>query len=574
MGTETFGGIGSGSADFTLSINYLGAMTPIQKWYANGDIAMGYGLGRVFWDESTIRLGIRTTLPTRTLDVAGPDGIHIAQGTPTTPALGDIYVATGSGILTWHDGTAARRTVHAPIALTDNALIRGDGGTTGIQTSGILVSDTDAITGFTLLGIEDTDGTHNLSLKWNENSAANRTLNLLGLTGADRSLTFTADASLGGTNTGDVTLSGTPDYITISGQVITRGAIDLATDITGDLPYANLTPSGSASKLLGRGDSGAGDWQEITLGTGFSISGTTLNFSGGAATVDVDPAGALDGDGSGGDPLAVRVDGVTVIINGSNELEATGTGGAHADTHYEGEADEVDITQLGGYSTVATEFLDGTGDFDTVKDSDLSTSDITTNDVTTSKHGFTPKAPNDSTKFLRGDATWAVPSGGGWALAGTCNSTGTTSTGSWTYSSNVTTVDFIDLSGYKEVLIIVSGVTKDQSRSFCVAVSTNNGSSFLSSSGDYITIDASGVPTNQVNIPNIHNTNATAARYCQVMIHNFSSTDAHSKLWTPMTTQGLGSVGRIPTTSALNAVRVLLSGAGNMTGGDIRIYAR
>lgn len=47
------------------------------------------------------------------------------------------------------------------------------------------------------------------------------------------------------------------------------------------------------------------------------------NFFGLAAT---DPAGALDGDGSAGDPLAVRVDGVTVTINGSNQLEASGSG--------------------------------------------------------------------------------------------------------------------------------------------------------------------------------------------------------------------------------------------------------
>lgn len=36
-----------------------------------------------------------------------------------------------------------------------------------------------------------------------------------------------------------------------------------------------------------------------------------------------------------------------------------------------------------------TMFLDGTGAFDTVKDSDLSTSDITTNNVSTTKHGMT-----------------------------------------------------------------------------------------------------------------------------------------------------------------------------------------
>lgn len=55
----------------------------------------------------------------------------------------------------------------------------------------------------------------------------------------------TARASLGvdpaGTdNSTDVTLAGTPDYITITGQVITRNQIDLTTDVTGALPAANV----------------------------------------------------------------------------------------------------------------------------------------------------------------------------------------------------------------------------------------------------------------------------------------------------------------------------------------------
>ena len=45
---------------------------------------------------------------------------------------------------------------------------------------------------------------------------------------------------LTGTNSGDVTLVGTSDYITISGQEITRNQIDLANDVTGILPSANL----------------------------------------------------------------------------------------------------------------------------------------------------------------------------------------------------------------------------------------------------------------------------------------------------------------------------------------------
>ena len=50
--------------------------------------------------------------------------------------------------------------------------------------------------------------------------------------------------------------------------------------------------------------------------------------------------------------------------------------------------------------------------FSAVVEADLSLSNITTADVTTSQHGFTPKAPNDTSKFLRGDATWAAPPSG------------------------------------------------------------------------------------------------------------------------------------------------------------------
>ena len=38
----------------------------------------------------------------------------------------------------------------------------------------------------------------------------------------------------------DVTLAGSLDYITISGQEITRNAIDLSTDVTGTLPISNM----------------------------------------------------------------------------------------------------------------------------------------------------------------------------------------------------------------------------------------------------------------------------------------------------------------------------------------------
>ncbi len=56
----------------------------------------------------------------------------------------------------------------------------------------------------------------------------------------------------------------------------------------------------------------------------FSTSSTT-QISGG--TVSVSPTGALDGDGSVGDPLAVLVDGVTVTIVGDHLVAPSGGGG-------------------------------------------------------------------------------------------------------------------------------------------------------------------------------------------------------------------------------------------------------
>jgi hypothetical protein len=66
--------------------------------------------------------------------------------------------------------------------------------------------------------------------------------------------------------TGDVTASAGSNSTTIANDAVT---------------YAKLQNVSAASRLIGRGSaSGSGDAQEITLGTGLSMSGTTLNSSG------------------------------------------------------------------------------------------------------------------------------------------------------------------------------------------------------------------------------------------------------------------------------------------------------
>lgn len=68
---------------------------------------------------------------------------------------------------------------------------------------------------------------------------------------------------------GDITVSGSGATWTIDNDVVT---------------YAKMQNVSAASRLIGRGDSGSGDPQEITVGSGLTMTGTTLSASGGGLT--------------------------------------------------------------------------------------------------------------------------------------------------------------------------------------------------------------------------------------------------------------------------------------------------
>ena len=72
---------------------------------------------------------------------------------------------------------------------------------------------------------------------------------------------------------GDITVSATGATFTVDNDVVT---------------YAKMQNVSAASKLLGRGDSGSGDVQEITLGSGLTMTGTTLSSSGGGGGAPTD----------------------------------------------------------------------------------------------------------------------------------------------------------------------------------------------------------------------------------------------------------------------------------------------
>lgn len=94
-----------------------------------------------------------------------------------------------------------------------------------------------------------------------------------------------------------------------------------------------------------------------------------------------------------------------------------------------------------------------------IVEADQSLSDVTTLDVSTSKHGYVPKAPNDTAKFLRGDATWATPSGTAYDMLSTLTGAEISITGATTATISRVHVCSGTSSNYTVTLPAVSGNT-------------------------------------------------------------------------------------------------------------------
>jgi hypothetical protein len=90
------------------------------------------------------------------------------------------------------------------------------------------------------------------------------------------------------------------------GGVTSVGATAPITSSGGTTP--NISTSMNTNKLIGRGTAGVGVMEEITLGTNLSLSGTTLNATGGG--------GLKSGTATGTNTYAVTITGVTSYTDG------------------------------------------------------------------------------------------------------------------------------------------------------------------------------------------------------------------------------------------------------------------
>lgn len=207
--------------------------------------------------------------------------------------------------------------------------------------------------------------------------------------------------------------------------------------------------------------------------------------------------------------------------------------------------------------------------------------------VTTSTGAVTTKAPTDDNVLVGSGSDWVLKAIGDCDAAASALTYDTTTNafgcntisgggGGWTFVTSVTpsaspNQDFTGLSAYNEIMIFMKTVrgSPDFNMVIQVRVSTDNGSTFLNSSGDYVSLSAAMVETNTASM-NMHNTSANGFKTGWRIISNFNTTRSKNS-WSPQE----GGSYLIPTTTALNAVRVLTStGLDFDTTGTIYIYGR
>ena len=146
-------------------------------------------------------------------------------------------------------------------------------------------------------------------------------------------------------NSTDVTLAGSLDYITISGQTITRNAIDLAADVTGTLPAASVGDGITNDQLAGS------IANSKLLNDSVSFGGVSLDLGQSDATPAFDLSDATNYPTSSlsGNITNAQLSNSSITVTDGSTSTATALGGTIT---FSGTANEVEVAESSGTITV------------------------------------------------------------------------------------------------------------------------------------------------------------------------------------------------------------------------------